>query len=605
MIYISYGVPKSASTFTYIVTQTVLQVAGYPTVQLPEHVKGVKSRLNYIAAMSWVAIERVKATIGDKSVVVKTHGAPDKRVLEAVARGELYASAVIRDPREIALSLLDHAGRSRSLGIPDFAEFESLTDTFKALDDQFGRRLGLWMQSDNVLLLTYDQIAFDTEAAVGRIIKQLGLSVDVSAVMAALPKRAEVEQFNKGAKKRYETEMPAETQAMFLERYADVYRLYLKHERSTGSAPAPRASATAAAQLSESTCADLPEEELRKLVRALYHVLLFREPDPGGLRAYVQRLQAGASIETVNRQILESQEFAQKRNRFLRTYIRGEPREAPSTGAKTVKAEPSSEPLNGSGNSATQADAEHLIYVHSHRRSGTHFLLDTIRAWFDVPEEIHAIPNPAHFPRVVAPTYAPYSLSKDHEPAPGFKLKQIPLWHSADQRERGRHLYEAGSHIYIVRNPLQVLRSAYIFDLSGAEPRHKVDTGTSFLDYLAARSTHTGNRGLTRLEYWLMHVKSWYFDEQTLVVHYDDLKNDTASVVAAISKHVGLPARQSAREVAPTGIKTDLTKAFLAKGESVVWDTAVIDAIKAAAERIIGPRPWRGLEHHLDAWLVS
>ena len=491
MIYISYGVPKSASTFTYIVTQTVLQVAGYPTVQLPEQVKGVKSRLNYVAAMSWGAIERVRAAIGEKSVVIKTHGAPDKRVMEAVARGEIYASAVIRDPREIALSLLDHASRSRSLGIPDFAEFESLADTFKALDDQFGRRLGLWMQSDNVLLLTYDEIAFDTESAVRRIIKQLRVSVDPAAVMSALPERADVEQFNKGAKKRYETEMPEEAQAMFLERYADVYRLYLKHDAGAGLAPSPRVSASAAAQLSESTCADLPEEAVRKLVRAFYHVLLFREPDPGGLRAYVQRLQAGASIETVVRQILESQEFAQKRSRFLTTYIRGESREALSTSPKAIKADPSSVPLNGGGDSAAQASAEHLIYVHSHRRSGTHFLLDTIRAWFDVPEEIHAIPNPALFPRVVASAYAPYSLSKDHEPSPGFKLKQAPVWHSAEQRERGRHLYETGSHIYIVRNPLQVLRSAYIFDLSGVEPRYKIDSNTSFLEYITARSLHT------------------------------------------------------------------------------------------------------------------
>ena len=102
-----------------------------------------------------------------------------------------------------------------------------------------------------------------------------------------------------------------------------------------------------------------------------------------------------------------------------------------------------------------------------------------------------------------------------------------------------------------------------------------------------------------------MHVKSWYFHERALVIHYEDLKNDMTSVVAAISKHVGLPARQSAREVAPTGIGTNLTKSFLAKGESIVWDAAVINEIKAAAERIIGARPWRGLEHRLDAWLVS
>ena len=77
MIYISFGVPKSASTFTYIVTETVLRVAGDSPVALSETAKGGKSRFNYISEISWSAIERVMSEIGDQSVVIKTHGAPD------------------------------------------------------------------------------------------------------------------------------------------------------------------------------------------------------------------------------------------------------------------------------------------------------------------------------------------------------------------------------------------------------------------------------------------------------------------------------------------------------------------------------------------------
>jgi hypothetical protein len=246
MIYISFGVPKSASTFTYVVTEQVLKLAGYEPVRLSETVKGGRSRLNYIDPISWGAVERVIAEIGEKSAVIKTHGAPDKRLLEVIERGEIFASVVIRDPREIALSLLDHANRSRRLGDSDFAELETITDTFKVLDDQF-TRLEKWLQCSKVLLLTYDVISFDTELAVRRIIDQIGATLAPTEVLSALPDKGEIEQFNKGIKKRYELEMSVETQQLFRDRYADVYHRFPRLEpveipRECGQSAAPKPS---------------------------------------------------------------------------------------------------------------------------------------------------------------------------------------------------------------------------------------------------------------------------------------------------------------------------------------------------------------------------
>ena len=136
MIYISYGVPKSASTFTYVVTEQVLKTAGYELATVSDAAKGRKSRLNYIDPIAWHTIENVAAEIGVQSAIIKTHGAPDKCLLEAVERRGVFASAVIRDPRDIALSLLDHARRSRELGGGDFAELETVADTFSVIDEQ-------------------------------------------------------------------------------------------------------------------------------------------------------------------------------------------------------------------------------------------------------------------------------------------------------------------------------------------------------------------------------------------------------------------------------------------------------------------------------------
>jgi len=225
MIYLCYGVPKSASTFTYVVTEHILRVAGYAPFRLSAAAKGLDKTLNYIDPISWEAIERVASEIGERSAVIKTHGAPDGRMLEEIGRGNVFGSAVIRDPRDVALSLLDHARRSRIRGDRDFAEIHSLHDTLPLLDEQI-TRFSQWMRSDGILLIGYNEICFDTAAAAGRIINQLGIGVTQAEVISTLPDRRKIEQFNKGWQKRYATEMRAATQQIFLERYGDLYRRY-------------------------------------------------------------------------------------------------------------------------------------------------------------------------------------------------------------------------------------------------------------------------------------------------------------------------------------------------------------------------------------------
>jgi hypothetical protein len=81
------------------------------------------------------------------------------------------------------------------------------------------------VQPDAAAHLRWD--SFDTGSAVQRIIDQLGLSVAPTRVLAELPDRAKIEQFNKGIRARHRLEMPAATQQIFLDRYAEIYRRYL------------------------------------------------------------------------------------------------------------------------------------------------------------------------------------------------------------------------------------------------------------------------------------------------------------------------------------------------------------------------------------------
>jgi hypothetical protein len=86
-----------------------------------------------------------------------------------------------RDLRDVALSLLDHAARSRALQISDFAEFHTLADTIPMLKEQV-HRFEAWVTLCKPLLIPYDEICFDTRSSISKIADSLGVFVDVDAI---------------------------------------------------------------------------------------------------------------------------------------------------------------------------------------------------------------------------------------------------------------------------------------------------------------------------------------------------------------------------------------------------------------------------------------
>jgi hypothetical protein len=240
-------------------------------------------------------------------------------------------------------------------------------------------------------------------------------------------------------------------------------------------------------------------------------------------------------------------------------------------------------------------------FIHSHRRSGTHFLIDTISAWFDVvpgfchfpappPENVSALPNTR--------------LVKSHEPIYGFMLNEKHLWTSQRQLDEHRLHYQSGPHLYIVRNPFLVLRSQYAFDVMGGEPKFKVEENLSFRNYLLGRSAHELNvDGKNRIQYWGQHILNWTLRSDVLIIDYDDLLEATTDTVELISKHIGRPVRSSQRAITPTGIGRGLTEKFLTAGREPVWDHDIADLVIATIERVATAQP--RLTRHVARWLAA
>jgi hypothetical protein len=154
--------------------------------------------------------------------VLKTHGPLFPDVAERLGAGDILASSVIRDPREIALSMVDHGLKSRRARRPEFAECHGPLDAIASLDEQIARFRD-WSRSRNTLVFNFNEVAFETDAVVANIAKQIGTHADPSEVLAPFRARRNIGEFNHGAARRYR-EMPESIQAVFLERYESLYR---------------------------------------------------------------------------------------------------------------------------------------------------------------------------------------------------------------------------------------------------------------------------------------------------------------------------------------------------------------------------------------------
>lgn len=224
MIYICYGPTKSASTFLYQLVERIFEAANRQPLLLGPPFKPRLRVTNYFDDITPQLLHEISAAAGHRDVVLKTHQRAHPEVAELIEKGSIMACASIRDPREIALSMLDHGRRARKEGFAEFSEFHELRDTLESLDFQIDS-FRSWAKIGGVKVFTFNEICFETSAVAEAIAQQVGVAVDVATVLKRFRNRGEIGEFNLGAALRY-TEMTPEEQSLFLERYSSIYQDY-------------------------------------------------------------------------------------------------------------------------------------------------------------------------------------------------------------------------------------------------------------------------------------------------------------------------------------------------------------------------------------------
>lgn len=194
--------PKSGSTLAFELTRTMLEMAGVPQLRIAEEVTDAS---NFVQTLNRPALMKLKRAAVDGPVVIKTHSQLFPPVANGLRRGTLIGHAVCRDPRDLALSMLDAARDGRAWGAGPDGKFRTVADTVKRLHTCV-RIFQKWAATPHVIPIHYERLAFDTPAVAAEIAAQLGISVDIPRAIQTAT-HSKFTQLNRGIPQRWKTEM--------------------------------------------------------------------------------------------------------------------------------------------------------------------------------------------------------------------------------------------------------------------------------------------------------------------------------------------------------------------------------------------------------------
>lgn len=188
--------------------------------------------------------------------------------------------------------------------------------------------------------------------------------------------------------------------------------------------------------------------------------------------------------------------------------------------------------------------------VFSHRRSGTHLTIDTIRnnfpAYGDPPINIDALRDPERAPEVrarLARRGPSATILKSH--SPGCLERHFT---SRAALEEARQTVRDARWIYVYRDGRDVLTSLYHYVCAVRDDLKSI----SFREFLKMKdvlSKRPSYQHLDGAEYWNHHVLSWAGRSDVLYVSFESILADYECFVARVADFIEQPAPAQIRSV--------------------------------------------------------
>lgn len=215
MIIISAGFMKSASTLIHDYQIEMIDLSSHRSGQkiLEKFSSGrgtaYRGKLDF---KTFLILIVVNFLFGD--VVLKTHSGPTFYVRLLVKLGLAKVTYTYRDPRDVALSMVDHGIRTRKkeLEYPEdnrgFRNILKVEDTIPQIKQEIDNWYG-WKNFGDVLLIKYEDLMNDKANSLRKIVDYLGYNLSDSDFEILVSKYTSLKSrnFNKGTIERYKSEM--------------------------------------------------------------------------------------------------------------------------------------------------------------------------------------------------------------------------------------------------------------------------------------------------------------------------------------------------------------------------------------------------------------
>ena len=225
MIVLSYGMLKSGSTLAFELCKSILVNRGFAQRRLPDGLilKKIHS-INFFEEITLAALEKALEEVRPTEfIAIKTHAGlrpPELHLIEdAVAEGRMKVQVNLRDPREMALSLVDAGANARAKMRQAFSEIVQLADAVRIVERQLSV-CRTWGSIRGVMYSHYNEVAFDTPAAVRQMCDYLGLKMfkedELPRVIDPVFNEA-FTQRNKAVKDRYKDDLTVRQNEFLLE----------------------------------------------------------------------------------------------------------------------------------------------------------------------------------------------------------------------------------------------------------------------------------------------------------------------------------------------------------------------------------------------------
>lgn len=212
--------PKSGSPLAFELARTILCESGIPQPKLPYGIVDSKHEINFIKNLNRTILEAADGATSswEPPLIIKTHSKLQPFVRKGLRRGRIIGHAVFRDPRDIALSMMDAAKEGRAWGDGPNGTFRSIRETIPVIRKHL-EHFQDWAECAGILPLRYELVAFNMVETCVQLAKQLGTAPDIQKIIHTVTKQR-FTQLNQGVPSRWKRELSSDDARAFGEEFA-------------------------------------------------------------------------------------------------------------------------------------------------------------------------------------------------------------------------------------------------------------------------------------------------------------------------------------------------------------------------------------------------